>query len=284
MSDARRSGPILLTWGLAAVSLLLLLPVFLMTFTLVGERGGGSIRIYREDVQLNAMRLAMLAAFLVATLHTTSKVSRMAPVFQAHGAVWVLLAAVIAYVQIAAPLPPKTVFTINGARYEVPQIYGPQTYTKVTPVLVVHHCVETHDGFDPWDEDICDLSRSTLREAPERAPFVAGDDALSAVGLIQDGRRLVGLSEAAELIAEEGGLRHYRIARPDHWPQYWISVDAEGDVRRWVACFSTANCNARAMTEWGEMAFETEPDAPQSLSFWDAEEADRLALFAQWRQ
>ena len=72
------------------------------------------------------------------------------------------------------------------------------------------------------------------------------------------------------------------VTRPGVWPMYWFTLDADGRIRRSVSCFSSGKCYVRAMTDRGELAYQTLPDTPRDLKTWTATEADLIALFSSW--
>lgn len=272
-----------LVWGAAASTLVLLLPIFMLTFFIKVPPDPMHPQVYLDTLRATSMQVAILAAFTISAVQSLAGArGRYRTLLLPHIGVWFLLGLGLAAISVFRPMPPPLLATVGGVTYEVPRDYFPRFSDKVSSLLQVRICL---DPLRSSFRERCATSWVHIRQVDEGYPFIGAASNLARHGLAADGGRLTGLVAHGELVESYDGSLLYRVGTAEDMLWYWVTTDMAGTVTRSAACFQDSKrCSVRVMTRLGELGYDTTTEAPQGLEARAREEEAVVRLFEAWRK
>lgn len=284
---------VVLTCALAALSLLLLIPIEVLTFTWKTVRDPTQPHVYLEDLKADGMRGAIAASMLVALWHSVdTRIVRTRTVLLSHGVIWFFLGAFLLVVDTVEPLPPPLVVKIGDHVYSVSRAYSPNHSNRRSPyvdgyrsILSWSVCEGTFDPCPTRDSGAAqDTDTISVGDVESRTPFLDTPANLAEYGLVRDGSMLVGLADRGEVIDSEGDLRVFAVNHPSKPRSRFVTVDPSFRVLRHVSCFQGISCSVGVVTEIGVITYKVSDDAEQTLTARRADEARVLAAIERQRK
>lgn len=267
-----------LVWGAAAASLVLLVPIFTLTFHIKVPPDPMHPQVYLDNLRATLMQLTILAAFAISAGQSlTGAKGRKRFLLMPHLGIWLFLGTGLAALSVFRPMPPPLLATVGGQTYEVPRDYLPRFSKQMSPLLTIRIC---RDPVRTSHPERCLSSTVQIRQADEGYPFMGATSNLARHGLEADGGRLAGLGEQGELVEVHDGARLYSVGDEGDGLWYWVTTDMSGTVTRVAACFpDSKRCSVRVMTRLGELGYDTTTEAAQAVAARGREEDALVRLF-----